>query len=958
MTLCLPSHILDSLFGVSKRQKTPPSHVLVQVSIFTGGGSAGGGNSSWLCLPFAIAAHVTVRDWRGANIIDNNNNDDGDDVIFKNPVQNAFLDCTNLLFHPDHTGGDRDTDDIGSVLDSMSSHSALSPSSVALPPSVALGSALVQSFLDIPVVVDALMIASSKKRLRLEQCTFVKNSADPCAVTPGAASSSPSRAALSLSSVRLRFAVPVFMLQQAAAPAPATSTLTMITLRLVPSKRRNGKSSEHQQQHEPEMGRILLNEHLLNSLAIASGGQGCVFSIPVSTSAAASNSNDEQKDNNEAASTEDARYVVSQTAPTSVGIIGPETRIVVNTAASAALVGHSNPAAAAVAGTAATTTNSDTDAYLDFHGELSRMERLIKCGASVPRGLLVTSRGGNGKTAFVAALAARVFGTPDAVQENLHHVDLKALEDEGELAGDSSALLASRIVANIKSIAARRSAGTTGATCKPWLVLDDASSFFSSFSSESEGDFVALSSPSPASRLLSILSSHTSRSLSGAFSDQVLLVCTLPHAKAHLVSDTFRRKFFSGSCCSVDLQLPSESQRLRLLQRFLLGRRPQARAENDSDAQCVITLAQQTTGGYSVADLKKYGLLIEQKQQKQASSSVSLAQILQATPIPRPQMEMDARKVRGGGTAGSKIAPVTSNDTKKTSWSDIAGLESVKAAVQRAILWPIQNPAKAKLFGMERLSGIMLHGPPGNAKTTIARAICCEGGFSAFFHLDCATVLSAFVGEAERFIRDTFIRARAQSPSVIFFDEIESFGSKRKSGSNGDSSDIGVRLLATLLTEMDGVSGNSSSSDADSGSTASFGVCVIGATNLLHLVDDALLRPGRFDLLLSVPLPGPTDRELIFKHCLDKSNMSGGIKLTADVSQLAAMSRDFSGAEITGAWRDGVVSAVIAHGRKHSLLLGDDDGDDGAGDDSSNATIEMNVTASVAASLRALAKKK
>ena len=270
------------------------------------------------------------------------------------------------------------------------------------------------------------------------------------------------------------------------------------------------------------------------------------------------------------------------------------------------------------------------------------------------------------------------------------------------------------------------------------------------------------------------------------------------------------------------------------------------------------------------------------------------------------------------------------------------------------MLWPIRNPAKARRFGMSRLSGVMLHGPPGNAKTTIAKAICCEGGFAAFFHLDCATVLSAFVGEAERCLRDTFAQARAQAPAVIFMDEIESFGSKRKKDS-GDADDIGVRLLATLLTEMDGVI---SAENGEQQQEESFGVCVIGATNLLHLVDDALLRPGRFDLLLEVPNPSAGDREAIIAHCLKRSNSSSGasdggsrklLSLTADISKLAAMTRDFSGAEITGAWRDGVVSCLVQHHR--SLLLGDAEAaeDDGV--------VRLDVTSSVAEKVRELNKR-
>ena len=368
--------------------------------------------------------------------------------------------------------------------------------------------------------------------------------------------------------------------------------------------------------------------------------------------------------------------------------------------------------------------------------------------------------------------------------------------------------------------------------------------------------------------------------------------------------------------------------------------------------------------GYSVRDVKSFVTVVLSSCAFSASvgapCSVSaiavdptatrlarIADALAAFPVPRiPPPASRARSLA-----------VNRDNIRRVTWDDIAGLASVKQAIHRSIIWPIRNPAKARRFGMDRLGGVLLHGPPGCAKTTLARAICSEGGFGAFFHLDCASVMSAFVGEAERCVRDVFAQARAQAPAVIFFDEIEAFGVKRKGGGGGGggggSGDVSVRLLATLLTEMDGIHADASASSSSSWSTrgasavgaegnaddddaaivgaSDFGVCVVGATKLLPLVDDALLRPGRFELLLEVPLPNGDDRERILRHCEARSNSSnnntpgsGGndaaaaastttkMTLTANISLLAAISQGCSGADITGAWRDGVVAFVMS----------------------------------------------
>lgn len=213
---------------------------------------------------------------------------------------------------------------------------------------------------------------------------------------------------------------------------------------------------------------------------------------------------------------------------------------------------------------------------------------------------------------------------------------------------------------------------------------------------------------------------------------------------------------------------------------------------------------------------------------------------------------------------------------KPVRWDDIGGLTEVKARLHKALVWPQRHPEVFERFGLTPPKGILLYGPPGCAKTTLVKALCSEGCFSLIY-LDSATIISAYVGESERQLRAVFAQAAQQAPCIVFFDEVEVIGARRAAGDGGKDAE-NVRLLSTLLTEMDGFA-------------ASRGVCFVGATNVPHLIDDALLRPGRFDYLVHVPLPAREDRERILSLFLNKT--------AADVARIADAMEGYSGADIS-----------------------------------------------------------
>lgn len=191
------------------------------------------------------------------------------------------------------------------------------------------------------------------------------------------------------------------------------------------------------------------------------------------------------------------------------------------------------------------------------------------------------------------------------------------------------------------------------------------------------------------------------------------------------------------------------------------------------------------------------------------------------------------------------------------SWDDVGGLENVKEAVMETIQLPLERP---QLFakGMKKRSGILFYGPPGTGKTLLAKAIATEFSLN-FFSVKGPELLNMYIGESEANVRRVFQRARDARPCVVFFDELDSVAPKR--GNQGDSGGVMDRIVSQLLAELDGMS------DGDDGGG---GVFVIGATNRPDLLDQALLRPGRFDKMLYLGVSDTHDKQLTIIDALTR----------------------------------------------------------------------------------------
>ena len=223
-------------------------------------------------------------------------------------------------------------------------------------------------------------------------------------------------------------------------------------------------------------------------------------------------------------------------------------------------------------------------------------------------------------------------------------------------------------------------------------------------------------------------------------------------------------------------------------------------------------------------------------------------------------------------------------------WDHIGGYEATKESLKEVITWPVLY---ADLFEKLQLSpprGILLYGPPGCSKTLMAKAIASESGMN-FIPIKGPELLSKWLGESEKAIQKLFNKARAASPCIIFFDEIDAMASKR----DDSSTSVNTRVLSQLLTEMDGVQ------DASR-------VIVIGATNRPDAIDKALLRPGRIDRKIYIPPPDDDSRKQIFllelKNKYDESNTD------IHIDELVQLTNGYSGAEIVATCSEAVMIAI------------------------------------------------
>jgi len=226
-------------------------------------------------------------------------------------------------------------------------------------------------------------------------------------------------------------------------------------------------------------------------------------------------------------------------------------------------------------------------------------------------------------------------------------------------------------------------------------------------------------------------------------------------------------------------------------------------------------------------------------------------------------------------------------------WDDVGGLDELKEELREAVEWPIKHKEAFEYVDIEAPKGILLHGPPGTGKTMIAKALATMTD-SNFISIKGPELLSKWVGESEKGVREIFRKARQAAPCIIFLDEVDALVPRR--GSGGSSSHVTENVVSQILTEIDGLE-------------ELHNVLIIGATNRLDIVDEALLRPGRFDRIIEVPNPDSKGREQIFRIHSKKKPLGSDVNIT----KIIELTNGFSGAEMAAIVNRAAILALKRH---------------------------------------------
>ena len=225
----------------------------------------------------------------------------------------------------------------------------------------------------------------------------------------------------------------------------------------------------------------------------------------------------------------------------------------------------------------------------------------------------------------------------------------------------------------------------------------------------------------------------------------------------------------------------------------------------------------------------------------------------------------------------------------KINWDHVGGLEDAKKEVRESVEWPMNSPEKFARMGIQPPAGVLLYGPPGTGKTLMAKAVANETDAN-FISVRGPQLLSKWVGESEKAIRQTFRKARQVAPTVIFFDELDSLAP----GRGGDvGSNVSERVVNQLLTELDGLEEMED-------------VMVIGATNRPDMIDPALIRSGRFDRLVMIGEPDTEGREQILKIHTEDMPLSPDVSLR----ELAEVTEGYVGSDLESIAREAAIQAL------------------------------------------------
>jgi proteasome regulatory subunit len=243
-----------------------------------------------------------------------------------------------------------------------------------------------------------------------------------------------------------------------------------------------------------------------------------------------------------------------------------------------------------------------------------------------------------------------------------------------------------------------------------------------------------------------------------------------------------------------------------------------------------------------------------------------------------------------GNIYDSRVRVMELEESPEISYADIGGLENAIKEVREAVEYPLTRPEIFRRIGVEPPKGILLHGSPGTGKTLIAKAVAHEAK-ATFIRMSGSELVHKFIGEGAGLVRELFMLARERAPAIVFIDEIDAVGSTRTNDGTSGSAEV-QRTMMQLLAEMDGFDNRGD-------------VRIMAATNRVDMLDRALLRPGRFDRIIEIPLPDATGRLEILKIHSRKMQLVG-----VDLNEITAMTENATGAELQAVCREAGMMAV------------------------------------------------
>lgn len=334
----------------------------------------------------------------------------------------------------------------------------------------------------------------------------------------------------------------------------------------------------------------------------------------------------------------------------------------------------------------------------------------------------------------------------------------------------------------------------------------------------------------------------------------------------------------------IEIGIPDEEGRLEILQIHTRGMPVDEKIELKQFAR--------VTHGFAGADLESLAKEAAMRSLRRILPDIDLQQekisteILQKIKISEDDFKEALKEVRP--SALREVLVQIPNVT----WDDVGGLDALKEELKEAVEWPLKHKEAFEYVDVATPKGILLHGPPGTGKTLIAKALA-KMTESNFISVKGPELLSKWVGESEKGVREIFRKARQAAPCIIFFDEIDALVPRR---SGGDSTHVSENVVSQILTEIDGLEELND-------------VLIIGATNRLDIVDEALLRPGRFDRIIEVPKPDAKGRLHILKIHTKKKPLDKDV----DLSKIVELTDEYSGAELAAVCNRAAIAALRRH---------------------------------------------